>query len=724
MAAVSVAVLLVVLMTVTPAASASMAITSSTNPPTDPVSGTVFASLLLLAAVVASYATSLPAGFVMDDASSILTNRSIRSLWPLGPVLIYDHEEGRTVDGRPLLNLSLAINRAVTGTAPWGFRAGNILLHWGNALLLLLLTRRLLARPPLPAAIRQQAGPLAFAASLLWAVHPLGTTAVTYIIQRAEALGAWLLLATTLTVVVGIGRTESAAGTAGAPAAGHPTKSPWGWLLLTGLLAALAGTAKETSVVIPLVTLLIDRALLAGSWLTTKKHWRWHLAAAASWPVVLVMLTVLGGRGSSAGFGSTTSPWLYLLTQARAVWLYLLRIIAPWTLVFDYGDFVSSGLGQSWPWLLLTSSVFLAVCIGYARRPVAFLGPLLFFVLLGPTSSIIPVKTQTIAEHRAYLASACLIVPAVAAGWLGCCRLGLSWQPAAAGVGLLAVLLGLGTVTRNAEFLDTEILWRKALAGEPRNERAMISLAASLIAKDRPETLAEAAKLLAAVAETGRYPRNLSVNLASLYKALGQYADALTELDVVLGFTPDDPEVLASKGFVLWKLGRLPAARSTLEQSLANKPDNPTAQVYLGNVLFDLGDLPGARRCFEAAVAASPQSANAWTHLGVALQTGGDTAAALTAFNRAIALNPENAEARYNRANLLVSLDRLADALADYTAAIALHPTFADAHYNRAVALLRRGEVAAARADIEAYRRLGGRPPAAVLKLVGLPPDG
>jgi len=32
--------------------------------------------------------------------------------------------------------------------------------------------------------------------------------------------------------------------------------------------------------------------------------------------------------------------------------------------------------------------------------------------------------------------------------------------------------------------------------------------------------------------------------------------------------------------------------------------------------------------------------------------------------------------------------------------------------------------VAAARADIEAYRRLGGRPPAAVLKLVGLPPDG
>ena len=684
----------------------------------------LFSSLLLLAAVIGCYATSLPAGFIMDDASSIVTNRSIRSLWPLGPVLFYQHQEGRTVDGRPLLNLSLAINRAFTGTAPWGFRAGNILLHWGNALLLLLLARRLMTTPAVPAAIRRQAGPLALAASLLWAVHPLGTTAVTYIIQRAEALGAFLLLATTLAVVVGIRQRDHAASPTSEPIGGPSRTTTWGWLLVTGLLSALAGTAKETSVVIPLVTVLIDRALLAGSWRETKKHWQWHLAAAASWPVVLVMLTALGGRGSSAGFGSTTSPWLYLLTQARAVWLYGLRIIAPWTLVFDYGDFVSDGLGQSWPWLLLTSSVFLAVCIGYARRPVAFLGPLLFFVLLGPTSSIIPVKTQTIAEHRAYLASACLIVPAVAAGWLGCLRLGLSGRPAAAGVGLLAVLLGLGTVTRNAEFLDTELLWRKALAGEPRNERAMINLAGSLIARDNPESLSEAARLLAAAAETGRYPRSLSINLASLYKAHRQYADALTELDVVLGFTPDDPHVLASKGFVLWKLGRLPAAQATLEASLAIDPDNPTARLNLGNVLFDQGELPAASRCFEQAVAAAPRSANAWTHLGVALQAGGDAPAARAAFDRAISLAPDNAEARYNRANLFVSLDQLDAALADYAAAIELHPTFADAHYNLGVALLRCGRVAEARAAIATYQQLGGQPPAAVLKLVGLATDG
>ena len=267
----------------------------------------------ICAAIWLAYASGLTAPFIMDDVASITANRSIRSLWPLWPVIAYEHGEGRTIDGRPLLNLSLAVNRAVTGTSPIGFRVLNILIHYGNAILLMALARLLLAQPAVPATVRDRAGEIAFAAALLWAVHPLGTGAVTYVVQRAESLGAFMILATVLVATRGI---------LAADAGGKTWALPF-----VALLSALAGTAKEISVAIPFITLLIDRALLSGSWRGTLRHWPWHLAAAASWPSVAVMLTALGGRGSSAGFGSDASPWLYLLTQAKALWLYLARIV-------------------------------------------------------------------------------------------------------------------------------------------------------------------------------------------------------------------------------------------------------------------------------------------------------------------------------------------------------------------------------------------------------------
>lgn len=664
------------------------------------------AALAVLAAIWLAYASGLGAPFIMDDASSITANRSIRSLWPLWPVICYEHGEGRTHDGRPLLNLSLAVNRAVTGTSATGFRVVNILIHCGNAVLLMALARMLLTQPAVPAGVRERAGEIAFAAALLWAVHPLGTGAVTYVIQRAESLGAFMMVATVFVAVRGM---------LAADAGGKPWALPF-----VALLSALAGTAKETSVVIPFVTLLVDRALIAGSWRGTLRHWAWHLAAAASWPSVGLMLTALGGRGSSAGLDSA-SPWLYLLTQAKAIWLYLARIVWPRGLVFDYGDFLSAGLAESGGWLLLTAAGCAGVVYGYTKYPVAFLGPCLFFVLLGPTSSVIPVKTQTIAEHRAYLASAALIVPAVAAAWLVAReRLGLSPRYCGVAAAAVALALGLSTAARNREFVTPEILWRKALAAEPRNERAMINLAAELIARQDQASLTEAERLLARVAETGRYPKARAVNVGSLAKAQGRYPDALAAIDAVLELTPDDAATRADRGYVLWKLGRLPQALADLDTALTLDDQIAPAWLNRGNVLLDLGRREEAEDSFTRSVAVDPTYAKGWDHLGIARQGRGDLSAAMDAFNRAVACAPHDAEAMYNRGRLRAETGQSAAAIVDFSAALAADPTFRDAHYNRAVVLIRAGRPAEARADIEAFIRLGGEAPAAMLEIVGL----
>ena len=665
--------------------------------------GSLFVCLLIAAA----YADSLPAGFILDDPSCIVTNQSIRSLWPLGPVLIYEHQEGRTVDGRPLLNLSLAVNRALTGTQPWGFRAGNILLHCFNAVLLLVLARLLLSSTQLPMVIQQQRDGIAFIGTLLWAVHPLCTGAVTYIIQRAESLATCLMLITTLLCLRGLSKQASRADDSVASAAPQPF-----WLLLVALFSALAGTAKETAVTIPLVTMLIDRALFAGSWQRTRSHWRWHLAAAASWPVVLAMLWLLGGRGSSAGFGAAVSPWLYLLTQAEAIWIYLLRIVWPATLVFDYGEGLSGGLWESWPWLLATTLLVAGVCAGYARRPVVFLAPLLFFVLLGPTSSIIPVKTQTVAEHRLYLPSATLIYWLVALSALileliprrhSAWRLAwfTSWL-------VVAAALSARTVSRNADYTMPERLWAESLAAVPTNTRAMINLAGILIDQ---KVYDEAADLLNRAAQTSHRELPRLLNEVRIDLAFNRWQRALDGCSRCLEMSPDNAEILTRRAFIYWKLGNLDAAEADLDRAAAFDPETAGLWSQRANLLFDRGDLAGSIAASERAIIAEPNRWSAWSDYGQTLSAAGRTAEALQMFQEAIRLAPTSVDPWLACGNTLASTGRLAEAIDCYSAVLQHHPNNLSALHNRCLTLQQLGRVADARADATRLRALGQQPP-------------
>src|SRR5690606_30649245 len=103
------------------------------------------AALLLLAAIALAYGGTLAAPFVYDDVLAIPQNESIRQLWPLTDVLWPQVEGGLTISGRPVLNLSLALNYAISGTRVWSYHVFNILVHAGASCLLFGLVRRTLA---------------------------------------------------------------------------------------------------------------------------------------------------------------------------------------------------------------------------------------------------------------------------------------------------------------------------------------------------------------------------------------------------------------------------------------------------------------------------------------------------------------------------------------------------------------------------------------------------
>ena len=83
---------------------------------------------------------------LFDYKASILDNLTIRKLWPIGTVL-HPPEHCETVTGRPLLNLSLAINYAISGSETWSYHAANLAIHVLAALLLFGILRRTLLLP-------------------------------------------------------------------------------------------------------------------------------------------------------------------------------------------------------------------------------------------------------------------------------------------------------------------------------------------------------------------------------------------------------------------------------------------------------------------------------------------------------------------------------------------------------------------------------------------------
>ena len=97
---------------------------------------TRLAAGLIVLATAAAFSDSSDGPFILDDGPSIPDNPTIRRLWPIGDALCPPNH-GETVTGRPLLNLSLAVNYATSGLNVRGYHATNLAIHLAAALLLL-----------------------------------------------------------------------------------------------------------------------------------------------------------------------------------------------------------------------------------------------------------------------------------------------------------------------------------------------------------------------------------------------------------------------------------------------------------------------------------------------------------------------------------------------------------------------------------------------------------
>ena len=401
-----------------------------------PAAGIGWRAAVIALAVILTYANSLHGPFVLDDNAAIVQNEQIREL--SRPVAVLLPESDSPVAGRPLVNLSFALNYAAGGTDVLGYHIVNVTLHMVCALLAFGLIRRTLELPRLQRNFDGSAINLAFATALLWAVHPLNSEVVDYLTQRSESMMAALYISTLY-----------AANRALTGSRKHT------WQSLAVVSCALGMLCKESMATAPVMVALYDRVFAFNSWRHAGRHRLWlYVGLAATW-LIPIAIVLIGARSAVAGFSSGVSSWTYLLNQAVVITHYLRLSFWPRGLVVFYGWPAQLTFGDVAPYGILILTLIVVTIAALARMPaLGFLGAW-FFLTLAPASSLVPVATEVGAERRMYLPLLALITVTVIGTyaiwkrWTGGRTLGL----AALGVLIsVAGVLAATTVVRNREY--------------------------------------------------------------------------------------------------------------------------------------------------------------------------------------------------------------------------------------------------------------------------------
>jgi len=598
--------------------------------------------MIIVVAVLLAYANSFSGPFIFDDEDTIVNNPTIRHLSPLSGVLMPPATD-ETVSGRPLLNLSFALNYALGGESVQGYHMVNLAIHILAALVLFEIVRRTLERPVVSARFGSAALPLALVIALLWAVHPLQTESVTYLSQRAESLLGLFYL---LTIYCFIRGAES--------------KSSRIWYPLSVTACLLGVFTKEVIVSAPLLALLYDRTFIAGNFADAwRRRGRIYAALFGTWlPLGWIVATDRGPQelsllGTGKGFGmAALSPglkiWAYALKQCEAIVHYLQLVFWPRPLVFDYGMDVVTDPRSVAPQIIVLALLGAGTIYALWRKPVlGFLG-LWFFAILAPSSSLLPITEQTMAEHRMYLPLAAVLALTVLGFYALAGRRALI-----AGFVVAAGFIGV-SVRRNETYRSAEAIWADTAA------------------------------------KRGDQPRAHD-NLGAIYAEQEKFPEAIGEFQRALQIKPDYAEARYNLGAALLESGDPAAAIAQLRSALEVLPNPAPAHNLIGEALAQQNQPDAAVKEYQAALAIAPDFFQAYFNLGNALDKLNRYDEAVAAYRAALKLDATNATLHNNLAVALLQQGNFAGAQHEFAEALRLQPDYAAArdHLDKLNALLK-----------------------------------
>ncbi len=503
---------------------------------------------LLFVLILAVYWPSISGGFILDDDLLLTNNELVKA--PDGLYRIWLTTE--PTDYWPVTNSSFWIEWRLWKMNPTGYHVTNLALHFAACLLLWKILETLRV-------------PGAFAAALLFAVHPVNVESVAWIAQRKNTLALVFFLLSILWYL----KNERRGGRA----------------LISYALSlaafALAMLSKGSVVILPAVLLLL-------AWWQRGRIGAIDLAKVTPFLVIAVALSGVDLWFKSHGTPSKMPPATFAqhLAEAGAIpWFYLAKGLLPIDLLFIYPQWNIQPTYWLW-WLPLAGAIcistLLARSVGAKRSIwkgslafawaffVAALVPVMGFVHIGY------MKYSLVADHYQQIALLA-VVGSVAAAWTVAYRLAsdrirglLSFS--GAGVVLLLCIL---TLCRSNQFRDAESIYKATLSGNEYTALAHYNLGLALAEAHRDR---EALPHFERAIELDPNYAEAHNNLGNLLLRTNQIQQAIDHYQIVVKLQPDKSQAYTNLGAALAAAGRPQEALTQLHLALQLNPSDLSAE--------------------------------------------------------------------------------------------------------------------------------------------------
>jgi tetratricopeptide (TPR) repeat protein len=419
----------------------------------------VFAIITIFIIILIIYSNTFHASWHFDDEPNITQNSSLHLTelaWQGIAKTFYSKQLEPEQLYRPAACLSFALNYYFGGDGVFGYHLVNIVIHFLAAVFLFLFIHHTLNLALLSARYGPNSYFIALLSTVLWAINPIQTQAITYIVQRMASMAGMFSIVSMYLYLKA--RT----------AIKNSSKAIF--FSSTALCIILAFLSKENAIMMPACLFLFDFLLIQGvSEYSAKKNLKILLVVAAATVGMVVIFLAFSEMTFSSLFSLYSKRpftlWERLLTQSRVLIFYISLILYPMStrLSLNHDIAISHSLFNP-PTTMLAIILIIVMLFGaiYFSRRYPLISFCVFFFFLNHMTESTVLPLELIYEHRNYIPSMLFFVP-IAIGLLKAISF-FSYKRSmqtiiAISIALIIIGEGHATFMRNFTWTNEESLW-------------------------------------------------------------------------------------------------------------------------------------------------------------------------------------------------------------------------------------------------------------------------
>ncbi len=604
----------------------------------------VFAVVTIFIIILLVYSNTFDASWHFDDENNILKNKPLHltelNLQNIKKTFFADwNGSGKLY--RPVVCLSFALNYYFGGTEVYGYHMVNLIIHVMSSIFLFLFVYHTLNLPFL----KERYGPnsyfIALLSALLWAVNPIQTQAVTYVVQRMTAMsGMFCIMAMYFYLK---GRTSA------------PKRLRGTHYFVCFVCGILALGSKENAVMLPIVILLYDLFLIQGVTKRNIKRYSFFLLIVIFISLALALLlagpSIFNPKSLIAGYQNRGfSLAERLLTEPRVILFYISLLLYPMPdrLCLEHGITLSTSLITPISTISSIITILLILLLagaGARKKPFISFCVIFFFLNHLIEASVFPL--ELIFEHRNYLPSMLFFVPIAILLSSGIQFFSNKQTLQVILISfVILVLIGWGHSTyarnmiwKNDGSLSFDCVEKYPDLARPHHNLGRFYAQKKLYEKAINEYLISLSKenMNNLAAKNWTY-----YNLGSIYQKLGKDEKAMFHYEQAQKYQASFAPTHIRKGQLFLKNGLYDKAAAEFHKALQTRKHLPSALTNLGNLFLRTGQADKAIEYLNLALETSPQDPDIMRRLGLAYRLGNQPGKALILFKTSLEINPND----------------------------------------------------------------------------------